>query len=179
MTWPDWSLIAVLVLFLAVGARLGSLWTAACLGGGFLGALLADIYALPVAGWLGGFRGSDWLASAALFSAGAVAILVPGWILSKICKGLFLGAVDSLFGLFTGGVAAVLAVAVILLAVMPFAPKVESTRGWRGSKLVRPLQRTLESLMGAGNGRMLAGAPSFDLAPLRKGAAALADRVKG
>src|SRR4051794_26755256 len=114
MTWLDWSFIAVLILFLAIGARLGSLWTAACLGAGFFGALLADLYSLPVAGWLGGFRGSDWVAAAALFAAAAVVVLIPGWILSRVTHEMFLGIVDSIFGLFTGAVAALLAVAVIL-----------------------------------------------------------------
>src|SRR4051812_10277642 len=99
MTWPDWTLIVTMLLFLAVGARLGSLWTASCLGAGFLGAYLADTYAVSASAYLGRFAGADWMAAAVLFAAGAVVILVPGLLLSKICEGIFLGVVDSAFGL--------------------------------------------------------------------------------
>lgn len=172
MTWPDWTLIGTMVLFLAVGARLGSLWTASCLGAGFFGALLADTYALPVSAYLGSFAGADWVAAAVLFAAGAVALLVPGLFLSKLCEGILLGVVDSAFGLVTGAVAGVLAVAVLLLAVVPFVPSVEASRAWRGSELVRPLHLSLESLMGARSTRRSAHPLRIDLEALRSRAGA-------
>ncbi len=181
MTWPDWTLIATLVLFLAIGARLGSLWTAACLGAGFFGAFLADTYALPASSYIGSYAGADWMAAAVLFAAGAVAFLVPGLLLSKVCDGILLGVVDSLFGLFTGAVAGVLAVAVLLLAVMPFVPSVEATRAWRGSSLVMPLHGYLENLMGARGAPHLSSVPKVDLRGMGSRATAglrgVADRI--
>jgi len=184
MTWLDWTLIAVLALFFAVGARLGSLWTAACLGAGFLGALLADVYALPLSSFIGRFAGANTIAAAALFVAGAAAILIPGLFLSRLCKGLILGVADSVFGLLTGGAAGFIALSILLLVVVPFFPSIERMSAWRGSEIVRPTQVRLESLIGPGPRRAAESkAAALDLTPLRDRANAelkgVADRVTG
>lgn len=145
MTWLDGTLLLVFVLFLAVGARLGSLWTAACLAGGFLGAFLADMYALSFAGYFKNLPGSAAIAGAGLFLAGAAVMILPGILLSGIFEGIFLGVIDSAFGLFTGAVAGLLAITALLLVVVPMVPRVESTRAWKRSFVVRPLQHSLES----------------------------------
>jgi uncharacterized membrane protein required for colicin V production len=144
MTWPDIALLTTLVLFLAVGARLGSLWTASCLAGGFAGACLADMYALSLAGTMMKFPGATFLAGTVLFLAGAAAMIVPGILLSRVFEGLILGVADSAFGLVTGAVAGSLLVTMVLLVVVPMAPRVESSRAWKKSSMVRPLHRTLE-----------------------------------
>ncbi len=144
MTWLDVSLFVVLVLFLAVGARMGSVWMAACLAGGFFGAFLTDMYALSLATSLAHFPGSVALAGAALFILGAGAILLPGLFLSGLFEGMILGVIDSSFGLFTGAVAAAVLIANFLLIAVPFLPNLEASRAWKKSVVVRPLQRKLE-----------------------------------
>ena len=89
--------------------------------------------------------------------------------------------------LFTGGVAGIIALAVLLLAVVPHVPAVESSRAWRRSALVHPLHVTFENLIGPGARRALARRPSAGLDSmgerLRSGVkgtvARLADRMKG
>ena len=146
MTWLDGALLLVFVLFLAVGARLGSLWTAACLAGGFLGAFLADMYALSLAGYFKGLPGSAAIAGGLLFVAGAATMILPGIVLSRVFEGIFLGVIDSAFGLFTGAVAGLLAVTALLLVVVPMVPQVETTHAWKKSAVVRPLHQSLESM---------------------------------
>lgn len=146
MTWLDVALVTVVVLSIAVGARLGSLWTAACLGGGFVGAFIADMYAMPLAGSVTQFPGSVAVAGVVLFALGAAVVIVPGLLLSKLFSGMILGLVDSAFGLLLGGVIAMLAVTTLLLVVVPFAPSVEASAAWKKSAVVRPLHRRLEHL---------------------------------
>lgn len=136
-------------MFLGVGAKLGSLWTAACLVAGFLGAVLVDYYTPALADLMGGFAGSHLMAAALLFAAGAAAGLLPGWVLSRVASGLFLGLIDSAFGLVTGALAGMFAITLLLLAVPPMFPRVEASDGWKRSRVVRPLHETLENVFNA------------------------------
>jgi len=146
MTWLDVALLLFLVLFLAVGARLGSLWTASCLAGGFLGAFLADMYSLSVASYVRTLPGSAFVAGVILFTIGAAILMIPGIALSGLFEGVFLGVIDSAFGLFTGAVAGILAVTTMLLVIVPAAPKIEGLKAWKKSAVVRPLHHSLEQM---------------------------------
>ena len=146
MTWLDITFIVIWVGFLAVGARLGSLWTGACVGGGFLGAFLADYYALPLSEFLGGWAGSSIIATLLLFLLGLAVILIPGWFLSRVSGLLFLGILDSGIGLLTGALTGLVAISLILLYVPPRLPKIEKARAWKKSKVVRPYHALLEDM---------------------------------
>ncbi len=146
MTWLDVALLIFLALFLAVGARLGSLWTASCLAGGFVGAFLADMYSLSFASYIKAVPGSAFLAGAILFVVGAAMIMVPGIALSSLFEGVFLGVIDSAFGLFTGAMAGILAVTAFLLVAVPAAPKIETLKAWKKSAVVKPLHHSLEQM---------------------------------
>ena len=178
MTWLDIALVFVVFTFLAAGARVGSLWTAACLAGGFLGAMLADLYALPLASQIGSFPGAVGVAGAALFLVGAAAALLPGLLLSRIFVGVLLGVADSAFGIVTGAVAGVLAIAALLLIVVPLSPHVESTRAWKRSAIVRPLHGALEEVFqsprfrGTGSGLGAASRGLRELEPFKRRAKA-------
>jgi len=145
MTWFDGALIAIILLFVAAGARFGSLWTAACLTAGFFGACIVDYYALPLAEMMGGFKGADTVAAILLFTGGALCALLPGWLISRLCGAAFLGLIDSAFGLLTGGMASLFAIALTLLILVPLAPKIETWPAWKDSLLVQPLDRYLEN----------------------------------
>jgi len=67
MTWLDGSLILILVIFLAAGARLGSVWTGALMAGGFFGSFLGDTYAPLLAVYFASFPHGVWAAYAALY----------------------------------------------------------------------------------------------------------------
>lgn len=146
MNWLDVSLIIVWVLFLALGARLGSVWVAACLLGGFSGAFLVDYYALPLADMMGPFTGSRTLSLVLLFGAGLLPALTVGWILSRIASKLLLGIFDSLFGLVAGALSGLIAIAVCFLLVVPSFPRLERSPVWQDSHLARPLQLMLEEV---------------------------------
>lgn len=143
MTWIDTTLIVIFIFFLAAGAKLGSLWSALCLAAGFVGAYVADLYAPAVAGTLGSFKGVDLLAGALLFGATLVVILAPGYFLSKVA-GVFIGFLNPLFGLLTGGAAGLLAICLGLAVLVPRLPASESNQAWKKSKLAAPLYRFLE-----------------------------------
>lgn len=178
MTWLDAALIVLMVLFLAVGARMGSLWMSSCLAGGFFGAFLADMYSLSVAGYLKALPGSAFLAGAVLFIVGAGIMIIPGILLSGLFEGIILGVIDGAFGLVAGAVAGILAITIFLLVFVPAAPKIESTRAWKNSRIMRPLHHSLEqmfqsprfsrSLSGLGAARVAVG----ELAPLTERAGA-------
>ncbi len=144
MTWLDITLIVFFVLCMAIGARVGSLWTAACLIGGFLGAFLVEYYALPLAEMIGGFMGAKYVASTLLFLGGVFLALVPGWILSKLAAAVFLKIFDSMFGLLTGFLSGFIALTLLFLLVLPRTPSVEKSQPWRKSKLVKPLHHGIE-----------------------------------
>lgn len=146
MTWIDFVIIALFVLFVVGGARFGSLWTGACIIGGFLGAALVDIYTLPLSGLMGGFPGSTVLAALALYAAGLGAVLIPGAVLSQISSVFLLSLIDGAFGLITGAFAAMLLVSILLLATTPLITGFESSRAFRNSAIARPLYRTLEEV---------------------------------
>jgi uncharacterized membrane protein required for colicin V production len=145
MTWIDITLIVVLLVFVAVGARLGSLWTGACLIGGFFGAFLVEYYTLPVSEMFGNFTGAHWLAATLLFVGGVVIALVPGWALSRLTAAVFLGFFDSFFGIITGLLAGLVAVSLAFLILLPHAPKIEQSKAWRKSMLAKPLHKTIEN----------------------------------
>lgn len=146
MTWLDITLIVVMLLFLALGARMGSLWTGACLIGGFFGAFLVEYYALPVSEMLGGFTGAKTVAGFLLFTGGVVIALVPGWALSRLSHAMFLGFIDSVFGIITGLLAGLVAVTLAILFILPHAPSVEKSKAWKKSVLVKPLHHFIEDL---------------------------------
>lgn len=145
MTWLDAVLVIVLIVFMALGARLGSLWTAACMIGGFLGAFLVEYYALPMSQMIGGFHGSEWVSAALLFFGGVVVALAPGWVLSRLMAAVFLGFFDTVFGVVTGLLAGLVAVSLAFFLALPRAPKIEKSAAWKKSLLVRPLHRFIEN----------------------------------
>lgn len=146
MTWMDIALLIVFVVFIAVGAKMGSLWTGACLIGGFLGGFLVDYYTMPVSQMMGNIPAPEKVAGAALFLSGMGIALLPGWILSRLSSGLILGVVDSVFGLVTGTLAGLIAVTLIFLFVLPHAPRVEKNKAWRNSLVVKPLHHFIEDI---------------------------------
>lgn len=146
MTWLDLVLIGVFIFFVVVGARLGSLWTGACLIGGFFGAALMDTYTLPLAGLMGDFNGATVVAALCLYVGGLGAILIPGAVISKIGSAFILNVIDGAFGLLTGAFAAMLLISLFLLSAGPLFPKFESSPAFRKSGIARPLHRTLEEV---------------------------------
>jgi len=154
MSWLDLVLLTVWIVFIAVGARLGSLWIGSCVMGGFLGAFLADYYALSLSSFMGGFSGSEWLAGILLFLVGIFAVLIPGTLLSRMSSALFLGVIDSAMGLATGALAGLVAVALGLLLIVPLAPQVEKTKAWRNSLIINVFSKALEGVFHAPEFRM-------------------------
>ena len=149
MTWLDVAGLAVLLVFVAVGARLGSLWAAGCLAGGFVGAYLVDVYALPASEWIGSFPGSWHLAAALLFVVAVSVFAAAGWLASGLLKAVFLGVVDAVVGFATGLVAGLLAIALALFLALPQWPSIETHPAWKKSSLVRPFYRLVEDWMAA------------------------------
>jgi uncharacterized membrane protein required for colicin V production len=146
MTWLDVLLIVVMLVFLAAGARAGSLWMAACLVGGFLGSFLVDTYTLPVAEMVGGFSGATWFVGFLLYAGGVFCSLLIGHILSQIFSGLLLGTVDSVMGLLTAGAAGILGILVCMMLLLPHFPWIESKPAWAHSLLVKPLHNFGENV---------------------------------
>ena len=152
MTWLDVLLLAALVAFLAMGARLGSVWIAACVGGGFAGAFLADVYAHSFAGFLAPAPAPALLAGILLFSAGVGAFLLPGWFLSRVIHGIFLGVADGIVGFATGGVIGVAAIVLVLLLAVPTFPSIERSRAWKESLAARRLYAAAEAVLSGERG---------------------------
>ena len=146
MTWLDVVLIVVVLIFVALGARLGSLWTGACIVGGFLGAALVDTYALPLSGLMGNFHGAVLLAAVLLYLAGVGSMLIPGAVISQIGSVFILNIIDGGFGLFTGFFTAIMIISLALLAAVPLVPGFESKPAFKRSVLARPLHRSLEEI---------------------------------
>ncbi|MBV9080821.1 MAG: CvpA family protein [Elusimicrobia bacterium] len=188
MTWIDVTGLVVFFLFLAIGARLGSLWTAACLLAGFAAACAADTYGYPLADRLGSMPGAVTAAEAAVFAAVALVVLIPGWVLSKFSEGILLGVVDSVCGLVTGAVAGLLAIGAVLLVLVAATPSLEASGGWRHSMLVKPFYWRLEAILQAPRFHRPARVRAADWGkPLRERAGdtlksaadRIADRLKG
>lgn len=146
MTWLDITLIIVMVVFVALGARMGSLWTAACLIGGFFGAFLVEYYALPASAMMGGFPGARLVAGTLLFIGGVVVAIVPGWALSRLTAAFLLGIVDGVFGLLAGLLAGIVAVTLAMLFVLPHAPSIEKSKAWKKSAIVKPFHHFIEDV---------------------------------
>jgi len=146
MTWPDVLLVFAWILFLGLGAKLGSLWTGACIIGGFLGAALVDYYAIPAATLLGGFGGASVVAAVGLYFLGLAVTLIPGRILSRASSAVFLGLIDSAFGLFTGAFTGFFLLALGLLVAIPMFPSIEKSPSYRGSALLKPCHQALEEI---------------------------------
>lgn len=144
MTWIDVALILIWGGFVALGSRLGSVWTAACFIGGFLGAFIADYYSYPVAQAMGGFGGAQVLAAVLLFVVGVVCGLALGMFLEKVAEASFTQFADSIFGFTTGALAGFLALALILLWTVQLYADIEDFNGWQKSRIARPLYGKLE-----------------------------------
>ncbi len=144
MTWLDGAIVAIFILFVVIGARLGSLWTGACIIGGFVGAALVDIYALPLSGLIGSFSGSTALAGLLLFIGGLAVVLIPGAVLSKIGSVFILHLIDGAFGLLTGAFAAFLLISAALLTASPMVSGFRRSLAFRNSVIARPLYHMLE-----------------------------------
>ena len=146
MTWVDIAFVLVVLVFIALGARLGSLWTGACILGGLFGAALVDIYSLPVAGLMGSFPASTLLAAVLLYVGGVAAILIPGAVISRIGSVFILHLIDGAFGLLTGAFTAVILISLFLMMAVPLVPRFESSKAFRKSVIVRPFHRILEDV---------------------------------
>ncbi len=145
MTWIDAIILLIWIVFIIVGTRMGSLWTAGCLIGGFAGAFLADYYAVPVSEMIGGFAGSQAIAAVLLFVLGVIAGMIPGWILDKLSAAFLMGIVNSFFGLVTGLLAGLVAISLILLWTVQNYEEIEEYRAWRRSSVAKPLHAALEN----------------------------------
>lgn len=143
MTWIDISAIVILVIFMGVGARLGSLWLGACLIGGFAGAYISDIYALPFSQMLPSVASTPNMARIFLYFASLVIVLVLGYLLSRLSSALFLGIFDSAIGLVVGAFVGSVAIFLTILFIFPTMPQVEKNKAWKNSSLVRPLYERL------------------------------------
>lgn len=181
MTWLDITVIVIWLIFLAIGARLGSVWTGACVIGGFFGSFLCDTYAVSLAGLFGDFRGAVVVSAFLLFLVGMAVVLIPGWFLSRITSAILLGVVDSAFGLFTGGVVGLVGISLILMFVVPIVPKVEKGQAWRKSIIVKYLYHKLENAFGSPKFRPLSFGKSLTdkLAPLTQSALDQAKKTAG
>jgi uncharacterized membrane protein required for colicin V production len=136
----------LLALFLALGARMGSVWSVACLAGGFLGSFFADSYGIAARAYIGHFPGSPWVAGALLYAAGLLLALVPGFLLRSLTSALFLGVVDGICGLATGAIAFFFTVVLFILLVLPRYPSLESSQAWKKSKMIPPLRTGVDKL---------------------------------
>ncbi len=150
MTWLDWSAIATLILFGAVGARLGSLWLGACVIGGFLGASLADTYSPAVAEYLGRWSWHYGVAWFIVFIVGLGLILGLGYLLSRGGSFIFAGVVDGIAGLVVGVVAGLAVVVLSVSFLSPFFPRVQHTAVWKNSRVVKPMSQWVESFFEKG-----------------------------
>lgn len=146
MNWLDVGVLAVWLAFLVIGTRMGSIWTASCVLGGFLGAFFADYFALPFAAFLGGFQGSMLLSGIVLFIAGALIVIVPGAILSRTTSALFLGLVDGALGLIAGAVVGLVGISLLLMFAVSLVPRLEKKAVWKRSSVVRPWHENVERL---------------------------------
>lgn len=144
MTWVDIAFILFMISFVAIGARMGSMWTGACLIGGFFGAFLVEYYTLPVSEMIGGFAGARLAAGALLFAGGLVTALVPGWMLGRLMSAVFMGFFDSVAGLLAGFLAGIAAITMVFFFALPHAPSIERSAAWRKSKIVKPLHHMIE-----------------------------------
>ncbi len=143
MNWVDVVFIVFLIIFIAVGARMGSVWAIACMVGGFLGSYLVDTYALSLTAIMGSFVGARVLSVMVLYLGGFLVAAIPGWVLSKLTAAV-LGLVDSLLGLIAGALCGFVLIAVTLLYVLPLFPSIERTPAWKKSKIIRPFDEYLE-----------------------------------
>jgi uncharacterized membrane protein required for colicin V production len=100
----------------------------------------------PTHGFVGGFAGNETVAAVLLFVLGCAVVIIPGWLLSRIISGIFLGFIDGAFGFLVGGVASLCATALVLLLVIPMLPRIEKTSTWKKSAIARPLQNALENV---------------------------------
>lgn len=144
MSWIDFALIAFFIISIGMGIYLGSLWSGACLIGGFVGAYVADVYGFSVGGMIGSFPGATAIGTIFVFLVSCFTILIPGWLLSRFGSLIFLGFIDSAAGVFTGVLAGSCAIILGLLFITPHIPKFEEKPAWKKSVLVRPLQRFLQ-----------------------------------
>lgn len=144
MTWPDIAALILLAVCCGLGTRVGSVWAAASLAGGFVGAGLVDTYALTLASMIGGFPGAIFAAGGFLYLAALAFFLIPGNLLSKV-EGSLIGVFDGIFGFFTGAAAGFCALLMTLLYVVPTVNHLTDQKAWTGSVLVRPLYGMLES----------------------------------
>ena len=146
MTWVDVAFLVVVLVFITLGARLGSLWTGACILGGLFGAALVDTYSLPVAEMMGNFPGATLVAAILLYIGAVGAILIPGAVISRIGSVFILHLIDGAFGLFTGFFTAVIFLSLLLMVALPLFPRFESSNAFRKSVIVRPFHRVLEDI---------------------------------
>jgi uncharacterized membrane protein required for colicin V production len=112
--------------------------------GGFAGAFLADVYALPLSGFVQPFPGSILIAGGVLFIGGLVAVLIPGLLLSRLSSLILLGFIDSVFGLVTGAVAGLCFLAVGFMLITSWTPRIEKKDVWKKSKLARAYFEAIE-----------------------------------
>ncbi|MFN0118006.1 MAG: CvpA family protein [Elusimicrobiota bacterium] len=143
MSGFDIAFIVIFILSVVGGAWLGSFWMAACLGGGFFGAFLADAYAIILASYLGNFMGALIVAKILIFLGVVVLFFIPGYLLSKY--GLFLGFFDFSFGFLLGGLTGLVAVCLALLLVVPRFPDIEKKEAWKKSFIVKPLHTVVQN----------------------------------
>jgi len=137
MSGLDIVLLAVLVLFTALGFYWGLIRQVLALAGLLVGIVLAGRYGVVVAGWLTSFTSNDLLASALGFVVVLVAVSALASFLASLLRLfvglLFLGWADRLLGGVLGLVQAIVASSALLVVAITFpqpawASAVQSSR---------------------------------------------------
>lgn len=124
MSGLDLVLLAVLVLFTALGCYWGVIRQVLALVGLLVGIVLAGRYGAEVAGWLTSFTSNEMLASALGFVAVLVGVSALASFLASLLRLfvglLFMGWLDRALGGLLGLVQAAVASAALLVAAITF-----------------------------------------------------------
>lgn len=138
LTWIDWSILAIVLASLILGAVRGVVREFFSLIGWVVAFLLAKSFSVMGAHWLAPFISSETIrlmaAFVMIFVAGLVVTGLLGYLLNAIVNNAGLGTINrvlgGLFGLLRGGL---LVVILVLLAGMTSLP---SQREWKFSVFV-------------------------------------------
>lgn len=148
MTWPDYALAVVMVLFLAAGARFGSIWTLACLSAGVAGGWTRDTYGPAIGSLIPSMSGATIMGGVAAYAAAVAVFLAVGWLAGKMFAGLLGGLFDSALGILTGLVIGTLVTGAALIWLVPSVPSFEKKDAWERSRVARPAQEAIRDLLG-------------------------------
>jgi membrane protein required for colicin V production len=133
MTVADWIILAFLVLSVVGAAIAGFFYEAFKLAGLIVGYLLAAWQYQHVAAWFAPYVKSPWLAEIAgfliIFFAVAIVASVAAHLARWAMKKVGLSGVDRVLGAMFGLVRGALIVAIVLTAMVAFAPAAQWLQG--------------------------------------------------